>query len=342
MGYILSAQDYIDRLQADPSRKESICHPEPFETQYTWCSAMDQGWFREMQLRDLWLTIEENQVKRDVIYKAEAASWGPVSSFFVSGTLKNRHIGLTEDNLEAPGGHYLECVQDGVETDQWFAGEQVVRLRFGLKADAMQQFAASSGFPHELQAIPNGDSPSSFYRQGRTTPEMQVILHQILHCPYRGSIRQMYLEAKVLELAALQFFQFTEQADAPASLSLKTDDIERLYQARDLLIQQFDQPPSLIALARQVGLNDFKLKQGFRQVFGTTVFGYLRNYRLEQARLLLQDGQLSVRQVAQAIGYAHSGYFANAFKRKFGINPKTYQSHTEVNPHLRNSFECLK
>jgi AraC family transcriptional regulator, transcriptional activator of the genes for pyochelin and ferripyochelin receptors len=326
MAIVLSAEDYKDRLQADDFKTETICHPDPFETQYTWSTSMDQGWFRDLQLRDLWLTIEENQVKDDVVYQADAASWGPASSFFVSGTLKNRHLGLTDENLEAPGGHYLECVQDGIETDRWFAGEQVVRIRFGLKLNAINQFAESFGLPQELQALTHGELPSSFYRQGTITAKMRVILYQILQCPYQGAIKQMYLEGKVLELAALQFTQFAEDDSTyQHSLHLKLDEIDRLYQARDILINQLDHPPSILSLARQVGLNDFKLKQGFNQIFGTTVFGYLRDYRLEQARLLLAQNQLSVQQVARAIGYSHSGYFARAFKQKFGISPKAYQ-----------------
>jgi AraC family transcriptional regulator, transcriptional activator of the genes for pyochelin and ferripyochelin receptors len=330
MPLVLSGQDYNDRLQADPSSRETVCHPEPFETKSTWCNAMDQGWFRELHLRDVWLAIESSQAKENIIYRADSASWGPASSFFISGTTKSQHLGLTNETLEAPGGHYLECVQDGVEIDQWFTEEQVIRIRFGLRLNAIQQFAASFGLPQELQAFTQGQSLLSFYRQGTITPEMQVILHQILQCPYQGAIKQMYLEGKVLELAALQFAQFTE-ADAltRSELLLKQDDIDRLHHAKEILITQFNHPPSILSLARQVGLNDFKLKQGFRQVFGTTVFGYLRDYRLEQARLLLLEKQMSVQQVARAIGYTHSGYFAKAFKQKFGVSPKTYQMNRE-------------
>jgi len=330
MPLVLSGQDYNDRLQADPHSKETTCYPEPFETKSTWRNAMDQGWFRELYLRDLWLTIEENQARENIIYRADSASWGPASSFFISGTIKSQHIGLTDENLEVPGGHYLECIQDGVEIDQWFAEEQVVRIRFGLKLDAIRQFAASLGLPQELQAITNGKSPSSFYRQGKITPDMQVILHQVLQCPYQGAIKQMYLEGKVLELAALQFAQFAEtDVFSRSEPLLKQDDIDRLHHARAILVDQLNHPPSILSLAHQVGLNDFKLKQGFRQVFGTTVFGYLRDYRLEQARLLLLEKQMSVQQVARAIGYTHSGYFAKAFKQKFGVSPKTYQMNRE-------------
>jgi AraC-like DNA-binding protein len=235
-------------------------------------------------------------------------------------------VGLIDEILETPGQHYLECIQGGAEIDQQFAREKLVRVRCGLKPDTLNRFGEASPLPRELKPLATGKVPDSFYRQGITTPEMQMIVHQILHCPYQGAIKQMYLEGKVLDLLALQFSQFAE-ADSCSDQEtvFKADDIERLYHAKEILTRQFDRPPSILSLARQVGLNDFKLKQGFRQVFDTTVFGYLRNYRLEQARLLLVEGQLSVQQVARAIGYDHAGYFATAFKRKFGVNPKAYQ-----------------
>lgn len=85
-----------------------------------------------------------------------------------------------------------------------------------------------------------------------------------------------------------------------------------------------DDPPSLLALARQVGLNDFKLKRGFRQVFGTTAFGYLHDQRMERARQLLEERRFNVTEVACTVGYANPSHFAAAFKRKFGVNPGAY------------------
>jgi AraC family transcriptional activator of pyochelin receptor len=81
------------------------------------------------------------------------------------------------------------------------------------------------------------------------------------------------------------------------------------------------QPPSLMELARQVGLNDFKLKMGFRRVFGKTVFGYLHELRMERSRLLLEEGKMNVKEVSYAVGYMDSGRFSDAFKKQFGVRP---------------------
>ncbi|NJR39806.1 MAG: helix-turn-helix transcriptional regulator [Leptolyngbyaceae cyanobacterium CSU_1_4] len=89
---------------------------------------------------------------------------------------------------------------------------------------------------------------------------------------------------------------------------------------------KLNNPPSLAQLARQVGLNECTLKRGFRQVFGTTAFAYLYDYRLEQARQLLQERCLNVSEVAQAVGFGSCSHLSKAFRQKYGVSPKQYQT----------------
>jgi AraC-like DNA-binding protein len=90
------------------------------------------------------------------------------------------------------------------------------------------------------------------------------------------------------------------------------------------LVRNLENPPSLFGLARQVGLNDTKLKRGFRQVFGTTAFGCLHAHRMEQGRQLLAKGKMNVTEVAYKIGYSSRTYFSRAFTKHFGLNPIVY------------------
>jgi AraC family transcriptional regulator, transcriptional activator of the genes for pyochelin and ferripyochelin receptors len=159
-------------------------------------------------------------------------------------------------------------------------------------------------------------------QQTTITPLMQAALQQVLACPLVGGARRLYLEGKALELVAL----YAANAAHPAAQNapthrLRPDDVERIHAARDLLLARLDQPPTLHELARQVYLNEFKLKQGFKQVFGTTTFGYLHQARMERARALLRDGRLNVAEVAAEVGYACPSRFAAAYKRAYGILP---------------------
>ncbi|MEM6437389.1 MAG: helix-turn-helix transcriptional regulator, partial [Cyanobacteria bacterium P01_D01_bin.115] len=67
------------------------------------------------------------------------------------------------------------------------------------------------------------------------------------------------------------------------------------------------------------------LKRGFKEVFGSTVFDYLRDRRMEKARQLLLDGQLKVATVARVVGYHSPTSFNAAFKQSYGVSPKAYQ-----------------
>lgn len=154
-----------------------------------------------------------------------------------------------------------------------------------------------------------------------TTPTMHSALLQILNCPYRGITRQIYLEGKALELIALQLELTTNQLKSRVAVKLCRDDVDRIHYAKDILARSLDNPPSILELARQVGMSESKLHRGFRYVLGTTPFGYLRNYRLEQGRTLLEVGEMTVQEVAHAVGYASQSRFCDAFKQKFGTTP---------------------
>ncbi len=154
---------------------------------------------------------------------------------------------------------------------------------------------------------------------------MWTVLCKILQCPYQGLMKRMYLENQALELIMLHCQQFQEQEIRYHSFPGKNlGDVDRIYQAKEILLVNLENPPSLIELARQVGLNEFKLKRGFRQVFGTSAFKYLHDYRLEKARQLLSLGEMKVEEVAIRVGFDSRSYFALAFRKKFGLNPKQY------------------
>ena len=137
----------------------------------------------------------------------------------------------------------------------------------------------------------------------------------------QGAIARMYLEGKALELIAMQLFQLTESERDTIKSTLKSQSIDRIYQARDILANQLENPPSITELTKQVRISELTLRRGFRELFGTTVIGYLTSLRMEQAELLLREKKLSVAEVSNLVGYSHLGYFAKVFKRKFGISP---------------------
>ncbi len=153
------------------------------------------------------------------------------------------------------------------------------------------------------------------------TPTLRSSVDQILRCPIDGPLRSLFIESKALEILALEL-DLLASPKQHNKLKLSRSDRESLMQVTRILEAEFDDPPRLVELARRVGLNDFKLKRGFRENFGQSVFSYLRSLRMEKARIMLLESDLNVSEVATAVGYSSFGHFTAAFRKQFGILPK--------------------
>ncbi|MEA4855394.1 AraC family transcriptional regulator [Solidesulfovibrio sp.] len=153
-----------------------------------------------------------------------------------------------------------------------------------------------------------------------------ALLSQIIQNNYSGAVQKLFLESLVLELMAWQLHECldTASADSQDRCPLKKTDVERIRAARELLLRDFDHPPSVAMLARMVGINEKKLKAGFKQVFGQPVFESFRDYRLERAREMLVSGAVTVSEAAYQIGYQSLSHFSRAFRERYGLNPKEY------------------
>jgi len=148
-------------------------------------------------------------------------------------------------------------------------------------------------------------------------------IRAILQCNYPASLKKIFLYSKCLEILVLQADAYERQQKAKGKIYIKTDyDKELILFARDYLIQHFDLPPSLRELSRIAGINEFKLKRGFKESFNNTVFGYLADYRLEMAKDSLLSGEKSPSQLAFDLGYSSLQHFSSAFKKKFGMSPR--------------------
>jgi AraC-like DNA-binding protein len=180
-------------------------------------------------------------------------------------------------------------------------------------------------------------------------PGMNRIIEEMRQAPYKGCLKGMYLEAKAVELFLMQVDQLgrlrsraggasgstrqdpggasgsTRLGSGPASAA-RSHDIEALHAVRQYMDLHYDQSCSILELSRKVGINQMKLKTGFKELFQTTVFGYLSDLRMEEAKRLLLDEHLSVAEVADKVGYKHPHHFTVAFKKKFGLTPSHLKS----------------
>ena len=171
--------------------------------------------------------------------------------------------------------------------------------------------------PVPLRSFTEGGPQHFCSLQGHTPPVMSQLFEQLVSCRYTGVTRKLFFESKALDVIALGLHQvFNKKEKGPRS-----SDVEKIHAAAELLRNALEEPPTLTQLSRTVGLSHVKLNRGFRRLFATTVFGYLRQVRLEHARHLLDTEGYDVTLAALSVGYNSLSAFSRAYYQAFGCNP---------------------
>ncbi|ESA33724.1 transcriptional family [Leptolyngbya sp. Heron Island J] len=321
MAVTLSQQEYWD-LVKQPQHEVSE-EADTFETAFQYPAELGQGYSRSIELRDgLDLGIDHYQLRERVTTHAPERPH-PIEYVFRIAGKGNQFDALSAGQYALYGSGMAPA-----ETSEHTPDETVLEINVHIEPSVLRTYLGES-FDLTSAGLDYLFQPTEqlyFERLGVTTVAMHTALHQLLHCPFTGITKKAYLESKVWELMALLLDQELQRRDVqPSPSQLKSDDIDRIHHARKILLQQLDNPPSLLSLARQVGLNDCTLKRGFRQVFGETTFGYLHNHRMEKARQLLIEGEVNVSEAARRVGFTNRSYFAAAFRKKYGVSPRKYR-----------------
>ncbi|HEX9956638.1 MAG TPA: AraC family transcriptional regulator [Fibrella sp.] len=152
-------------------------------------------------------------------------------------------------------------------------------------------------------------------------PRMAEIIHAVRHCAFQGLTRYLFIEAKLMELFALQIDQMTTASQLPVKGQLSRIDIEKLNAVREFIDNNYLMPLALAQIVQRFGLNEFKLKKGYRELFNTTVFGHIHQLRMHKARQLLSQKVMNVSETADFIGYNNVSSFSAEYKKRFGHSP---------------------
>lgn len=173
----------------------------------------------------------------------------------------------------------------------------------------------------------------SDFRKGETvyyTPDgtqanrkLLRLFHFVEHCNEMGNYAEKYIEGNILDCLSMMINGAigSDEVLAPVNLVLS----EKVHDARDIMMAQYQDPPSLHELATMVGTNECTLKSAFKQEFGVTVFQCLFDRRMALAATYLWDSTLSIAEVGLLLGYDYQSHFCTAFKRKYGMSPTEYR-----------------
>src|SRR5690606_38064526 len=158
-----------------------------------------------------------------------------------------------------------------------------------------------------------------YYSQEGVSPAIAVVLSLLMNYNLHR-----YIKEKVYELISL-YFNRTEDADMEqCPFLVDEDNIKRIRKAKEIVIARMAEPPTLVELSEEIGLSLKRLKEGFKQIYGDTVFGFLFDYKMETARKMLESGKYNVNEVGLKVGYSTGSHFISAFRKRYGTTPKKY------------------
>ena len=182
-------------------------------------------------------------------------------------------------------------------------------------------------FSEEAKYIPfltleNKDK--KYYQDGTISPSMAIVLNQLMNFNLMPTIKSLYFKAKAYELLSLQFNRAGDPDVEQCPFLSDEVNILKIRKAKDIVISRMAEPPSLQELSDEIGLSLKKLKDGFKQIYGDSVYSFLFDYKMEYARKLLDSGEYNVNEVGLKVGYSTASHFIASFRKKFGTTPKKY------------------
>jgi AraC-like DNA-binding protein len=300
----------------------NLAYPKEFNgakhiEQRTSSAAAEWG---DMKIKELWfegvcLFNSTFNVNAPCVMKLQCDSFCWVMNFVLDGKLTG-HSNVEQIDLVLQKGQYHTFYCSELDIDMTVNRPTEV-FTICLTQRFIRKLLGKDILPENFEG--GGQEPFTLvttdeYRDGR----FKVLIKEMVQAGQPDYIRRIFLESKILELLSMQLERLENKQLSPGNFS--KEDVSRLEDAKILVEQNLQTPCSLIELARKTGLNDFKLKKGFKELFGHTVFGYLFELRMDLAYQLLKDGK-TVGEVSEIVGYKNSHHFTSAFKKKYNLLP---------------------
>lgn len=193
---------------------------------------------------------------------------------------------------------------------------QIVEIAFFYPASYLQAIS----FDIDLSARP-------FFVEIDLCCALKLLHFEMQQTKTEGVRKNIFLESKALSL--LLFFptqQLMESSTCDQCKFLtRPMEKDKIVLAKTILMEQMQQPPTIAELSLSVGINQCYLKKGFRELFGTTIYEFIQNQRMQKAQLLLKSTQQSISEIADQVGFSNHSSFSSAFKKYTGLLPSEFQ-----------------
>lgn len=302
---------------------------EPKET--VWNLPADQGIgvFKRFDLtKGSNLSLSQCKMKRKYLAQVDEGRPSLALVFVLDGRTKTGNSSIKNKLNFSAGKGYIFYLPDPVIRREIEAEQSLRAVSLKITPSRLRTLADDQEdlLPKALMRAADGDREVRYFKEISINSKLRVPLQQLFNNHYQGFVRRFFGESKALELLAYSFEQIGELDDRASGQGVLSDrDMDLAHHARHLLCSQLHDPPSLSQLTGSLGISHVKLNRIFRQAFGSTVFAFLRQQKLEMAASMLSDERMSITDVAYAAGFCSSSHFASCFLKRFGMQPNMYR-----------------
>ena len=176
-----------------------------------------------------------------------------------------------------------------------------------------------------IQFLKDENINQKYYNENKISNKISLVLNEIKRFDIKSSTKNLFLKAKVYELFSHLYNINTDLNIEQCPFLTNEENFKKIKKAKDLIIENMTNPPTLVELSKEINLSLKKLKEGFKKIYGKPVYQFLIEYKMELAKKLLSENSYNVNEVSIKLGYSTASHFITAFKNKYGLTPKNFK-----------------
>ena len=178
---------------------------------------------------------------------------------------------------------------------------------------------------NNIQFLKDENVNQKYYFENKISNPIFLVLNEIKRFDIKSSTKNLFLKAKVYELFSHLYNRNRDLNIEQCPFLTNEENFKKIKKAKDIIIENMTNPPSLVELSEEINLSLKKLKEGFKKIYGKPVYQFLIEYKMELAKKLLSDNDYNVNEVSLKLGYSTASHFITAFKNKYGLTPKNFK-----------------
>ena len=178
---------------------------------------------------------------------------------------------------------------------------------------------------NNIQFLKDENANQKYYYENKISNPIFLILNELKRFDINSSTKNLFLKAKIYELFSHLYNRNRDLNIEQCPFLTNEENFKKIKKAKDIIIENMTNPPSLVELSEEINLSLKKLKEGFKKIYGKPVYQFLIEYKMELAKKLLSDNNYNVNEVSLKLGYSTASHFITAFKNKYGLTPKNFK-----------------